>query len=73
MISPSHTDATYDFKYGVRSVQGGGRSSARDTIGKVADLIIGMREALRGNLEDLGSPLSWNHVTDQIGMFCYSD
>lgn len=38
----------------------------------MADRIIGMREALRGNLENLGSPLSWNHVTDQIGMFCYS-
>ncbi|KAK6144795.1 hypothetical protein DH2020_021615 [Rehmannia glutinosa] len=33
---PSHADATYDFKYGVRSVQGGGRSSARETIGRVA-------------------------------------
>ncbi|KAJ8564921.1 hypothetical protein K7X08_001381 [Anisodus acutangulus] len=33
---PSHADATYDFKYGVRSVQGGGRSSARGTIGRVA-------------------------------------
>jgi aspartate/tyrosine/aromatic aminotransferase len=38
----------------------------------MADRIIGMREALRGNLENLVSPLSWNHVTDQIGMFCYS-
>ncbi|KAL8483020.1 hypothetical protein ACS0TY_025904 [Phlomoides rotata] len=33
---PSHADATYNFKYGVRSVQGGGRSSARETIGRVA-------------------------------------
>ncbi|KAL7109454.1 hypothetical protein ACP275_06G176100 [Erythranthe tilingii] len=33
---PSHADATYDFKYGVASVQGGGRSSARETIGRVA-------------------------------------
>ncbi|CAL5407280.1 unnamed protein product [Camellia sinensis] len=33
---PSHADAAYDFKYGVRSVQGGGRSSARETIGRVA-------------------------------------
>jgi len=38
----------------------------------MADRIIGMRKALRGNLEKLGSPLSWNHVTEQIGMFCYS-
>ncbi|XP_020584917.1 chorismate synthase, chloroplastic [Phalaenopsis equestris] len=33
---PSHADATYDFKYGIRSIQGGGRSSARETIGRVA-------------------------------------
>ncbi|XP_020255850.1 chorismate synthase 1, chloroplastic-like isoform X2 [Asparagus officinalis] len=33
---PSHADATYDFKYGLRSVEGGGRSSARETIGRVA-------------------------------------
>ncbi|XP_022860466.1 chorismate synthase 1, chloroplastic-like isoform X3 [Olea europaea var. sylvestris] len=33
---PSHAVATYGFKYGVRSVQGGGRSSARETIGRVA-------------------------------------
>ncbi|KAL5060141.1 hypothetical protein RYX36_031745, partial [Vicia faba] len=33
---PSHSDATYDMKYGVRSVQGGGRSSAREPIGRVA-------------------------------------
>ncbi|KAG8366759.1 hypothetical protein BUALT_Bualt16G0001100 [Buddleja alternifolia] len=32
---PSHGDASSDFKYGVRSVQGGGRSSARETIGRV--------------------------------------
>ncbi|KAG4963792.1 hypothetical protein JHK82_040471 [Glycine max] len=33
---PSHADSTYDMKYGLRSVQGGGRSSARETIGRVA-------------------------------------
>lgn len=33
---PSHADATYDYKYGVRAVAGGGRSSARETIGRVA-------------------------------------
>ncbi|KAF3333575.1 GDP-mannose transporter GONST1 [Carex littledalei] len=37
----------------------------------MADRIIGMRTALRENLEKLGSPLSWEHVTNQIGMFCY--
>ena len=33
---PSHADYTYDAKYGIRNWQGGGRSSARETIGRVA-------------------------------------
>src|SRR6202000_2802936 len=33
---PSHADYTYFAKYGVRNWQGGGRSSARETIGRVA-------------------------------------
>jgi chorismate synthase len=33
---PSHADATYDAKYGVRAIAGGGRSSARETVGRVA-------------------------------------
>lgn len=33
---PSHADYTYQTKYGFRNWQGGGRSSARETIGRVA-------------------------------------
>ena len=33
---PSHADYTYQAKYGVRNWQGGGRASARETIGRVA-------------------------------------
>lgn len=33
---PSHADFTYDAKYGVRAWSGGGRASARETIGRVA-------------------------------------
>lgn len=33
---PSHADFTYFAKYGLRNWQGGGRSSARETIGRVA-------------------------------------
>ncbi len=33
---PSHADYTYQAKYGIRNWQGGGRSSARETIGRVA-------------------------------------
>lgn len=33
---PSHADFTYQEKYGIRAVAGGGRASARETIGRVA-------------------------------------
>jgi chorismate synthase len=33
---PSHADFTYQAKYGIRNWQGGGRASARETIGRVA-------------------------------------
>src|SRR5439155_3099042 len=33
---PSHVDYTYQAKFGIRNWQGGGRTSARETIGRVA-------------------------------------
>jgi chorismate synthase len=33
---PSHADFAYDAKYGLRAWQGGGRASARETVGRVA-------------------------------------
>ncbi len=33
---PSHADYTYDAKYGIRNWKGGGRASARETVGRVA-------------------------------------
>jgi chorismate synthase len=33
---PSHADYTYQAKYGIRAWPGGGRSSARETVGRVA-------------------------------------
>lgn len=38
----------------------------------MADRIISMRSTLRKEIESLGSKLSWKHITDQIGMFCYT-
>ncbi|MES2591718.1 MAG: chorismate synthase [Bacteroidota bacterium] len=32
---PSHADYTYDIKYGIRDYNGGGRSSARETVSRV--------------------------------------
>lgn len=36
IFRPSHADFTYQSKYGIRNWKGGGRSSARETIGRVA-------------------------------------
>ena len=33
---PGHADYTYDQKYGIRDYRGGGRSSGRETTGRVA-------------------------------------
>lgn len=34
--------------------------------------IIDMRKALQGKLEELGTPGSWKHITEQIGMFSFT-
>jgi chorismate synthase len=36
LYRPSHADFTYEAKFGLRAVAGGGRASARETIGRVA-------------------------------------
>nr|CAH8862860.1 unnamed protein product [Trichobilharzia regenti] len=38
----------------------------------MADRIITMRKSLKDNLSKLGSNRDWSHITNQIGMFCYS-
>lgn len=38
----------------------------------MADRMISMRTLLRNNLESLGSKHNWDHVTSQIGMFCFT-
>lgn len=46
---PGHADYTFDQKYGIRDYRGGGRSSGRETIGRVAAGAIAMKI-----LEELG-------------------
>jgi len=38
----------------------------------MADRIISMRAKLVKGLKDVGSNRDWKHITDQIGMFCFS-
>ena len=40
----------------------------RTMSGRIKD----MRKALKGKLEELGTPGTWNHITDQIGMFSFT-
>jgi chorismate synthase len=53
MYRPSHADFTYQAKYGIRNWQGGGRASARETIGRVAGAAVAKRvlHALAPKLE----------------------
>ncbi|MDG2991519.1 chorismate synthase [Candidatus Synechococcus calcipolaris G9] len=74
---PSHADATYDAKYGIRNWQGGGRSSARETIGRVAagaiaKKILGQVAGVEiigyvRQIKDVEAAIDPNHVTlDQV-------
>ena len=38
----------------------------------MADRIITMRTKLKEGLAREGSILNWEHITDQIGMFCFT-
>lgn len=49
LYRPSHADYTYEAKFGLRNWQGGGRASARETIGRVAAAAIA-RKLLRERL-----------------------
>jgi chorismate synthase len=47
---PSHADYTYQAKYGIRNWQGGGRASARETVGRVAAAAVA-KKVLRHKIE----------------------
>lgn len=57
---PGHADYTFDMKYGFRDYRGGGRSSGRETIGRVAAGAIAAKI-----LEQLG--ISFTTYTKSIG------
>ena len=61
---PSHADYTTHAKYGVRNWQGGGRASARETIGRVAAAAVGKKvlSSLCPNLEVVAYVRSIHHL-----------
>ncbi|MEI8294324.1 MAG: chorismate synthase [bacterium] len=62
---PSHADFTYQSKYGVRNWEGGGRSSARETIGRVAAAAVA-KKVLKGLFPDI-EILAWVSRIHDIG------
>jgi len=49
---PSHADFTYEKKFGIRAWEGGGRSSARETVGRVAAGVVARKAlALAGDVQ----------------------
>ena len=55
LYRPSHADFTTEAKYGIRAVAGGGRASARETIGRVAAAAVARKLlAERFGIEVLG-------------------
>ncbi|MFQ5561429.1 MAG: chorismate synthase [Nitrospinota bacterium] len=51
---PGHADFTYESKYGVRDYRGGGRSSGRETIGRVAAGAVARKVLKRFGIEVVG-------------------
>lgn len=43
-----------------------------ENLTEMSGRIKSMRNALRSKLEELGTPGTWNHITDQIGMFSFT-
>jgi aspartate aminotransferase, cytoplasmic len=43
-----------------------------ENLREMSGRIIEMRKALRSKLEAMGTPGTWNHITDQIGMFSFT-
>ena len=54
LYRPGHADYTYDMKYGFRDYRGGGRSSARETVGRVAAGSIAKKLLARERIKIIG-------------------
>jgi len=67
-LRPSHADFTYEAKYGIRNWKGGGRASARETIGRVAAGAVAKKilSTLYRNFEDVAYVARIHEITAKI-------
>lgn len=63
---PSHADFTYEAKYGIRNWQGGGRASARETIGRVAAGAIARKILASSSVEILAYVKQVHHIAAEV-------
>ncbi|MCX8083655.1 MAG: chorismate synthase [Calditerrivibrio sp.] len=54
LFRPGHADYTYQMKYGIRDYRGGGRSSSRETIGRVCAGAIAKKILKKYNIDIFG-------------------
>jgi chorismate synthase len=68
VFRPGHADITYQAKYGIRDHRGGGRSSGRETVGRVAAGAVAMKILahqgirIRGSIREIhgaATPAQW--------------
>lgn len=57
VFRPGHADFTYQAKYGIRDHRGGGRASARETVGRVAAGAVAKKVLKRENMDILAYTL----------------
>lgn len=80
VFRPGHADATYQTKYGIRDVRGGGRSSARETVARVvagalAKQLLGPTVTVRAAVERAAGissdPTTWDwSLREHSGVGC---
>ena len=63
---PSHADYTYQTKFGIRDHRGGGRSSARETIGRVAAGAVAKKILTLGGQARGGAPVEIRAFLTQV-------
>jgi chorismate synthase len=63
LYRPGHADYTYDLKFGFRDYRGGGRSSARETVGRVAAGAIAKKLLARDKITVIGFTRQIGHLS----------
>ncbi|MDK2793154.1 MAG: chorismate synthase [Deferribacteres bacterium] len=66
LFRPGHADYTYFMKYGIRDYRGGGRSSSRETIGRVCAGAIAKKILRNKNIEIIGHVLQVGKIKAEI-------